>query len=241
MSGEIARQDKKEFEAVEDREDDEFTRFMLMSAAIESLRRQIAAKKSSQLVALTGNFPVRIYLSHATKKQIGEIKSAVKQLSRAFDLRMEREDPDQIGSWAKKWLFRFADFLTKPEIAKRLDKIERAFEITHLNGPQASVDEKQVAAISKLISAVKDVPNAAIQAGSILLVKTTINKRVSVTVRTLTVAGLHFLNTNPDSLNSPNKLLSTLSRVKGLSPATPSADAEHKPAQVSDQATAQPS
>jgi hypothetical protein len=56
-------------------------------------------------------------------------------------------------------------------VLERLEKIERAVELKGLGQPQAEIDKKQAAPVASLLKAVEKIPKAAIQAGSILLVK----------------------------------------------------------------------
>lgn len=96
---------------------------------------------------------------------------------------------------------------------KRLEKIERAVELKGLGQPQADIDKTQSQAIASLLEAVEKIPNAAIQAGSIILVKTTLTSGPTIKVKTLSQRELIHLENNQKLLLSPADLLENLSSI----------------------------
>jgi hypothetical protein len=83
---------------------------------------------------------------------------------------------------------------------KRLSKIERAVELRGLGLPQAEIDEKQASAVSALINAIGSIPSAAIQSGSILLLKLTVDGQATIQVRTLSQREMIVLENHQDCL-----------------------------------------
>jgi len=115
--------------------------------------------------------------------------------------------------------------LSQPEVIERLQKIERAIELKAIDKPQADVDEKQASAIAKLINCLDKVPNAAIQAGSVLVVKLTTPKGPVIQARTLSQEEMVELENNQLLLQDPAKVLGKLTAAcnnsRRLQPAKP--------------------
>jgi hypothetical protein len=130
--------------------------------------------------------PVRVYLSEASQQDVDRVTEAVTGLSEVFGFTVSDEFPAKNGSWWKKWFVKTKEVATQPEVQKRLEKLERALELKGLAEPQANVDKLEAEAVAMLVKAVENSPNAAIQAGSLLLVKTTHKRRKCLQVRTLT-------------------------------------------------------
>lgn len=72
---------------------------------------------------------------------------------------------------------------------------------------QSEVNKNNRKAAKVLMDAVKDVPNAAMDMGSLVVVKTTIDGEPKVMIRNLTMDQLIQLDKNPDLLNKPFDLL----------------------------------
>jgi hypothetical protein len=157
--------------------------------------------------------PVRVYLSETPGYAIQNVSDAIDSVVRAFGFNISDEFPEVKGSWFKKWFVKTKEVAAQPEVAERLAKIERAIDLKGLGLPQASIDEKQAAAVTKLMKAVESVPNAAIQAGSILLIKINSSNGPIVQVRTLTQRELLHLENNQCLLSSPADLLQKLSAL----------------------------
>jgi hypothetical protein len=168
-------------------------------------------------VPLPRFIPIRVYLSEASRDVIDAVVRAVEGMSYAFGFVVSEEFPAEKGSWWKKWFVKTKEALTQPEVQQRLDKLERALELTGLMQPQANVDKIEAEAAATLIKAVEDVPNVAIQTGSLLLVKTT-RKRGGkcVQVRTLTQREMIHLERHQDMLSSPATILERLTEANGV-------------------------
>jgi predicted HTH transcriptional regulator len=79
------------------------------------------------------------------------------------------------------------------------------------NGTERSVTVNQVEAVSSLVDALKEVPQACIQVGSLLMVKTTGDDgRSMVLARTLTALELRLLEANQPMLRYPDRILEWL-------------------------------
>jgi hypothetical protein len=151
-----------------------------------------------------------VYLSDTPNNAIGRVTAAVDHMLGAFGFGFADEFPEVRGSWFKKWFARGQEIMTQPEVAQRLKQLERAVQLQGLGQPQADIDAKQAGAVAELMKALADVPNAALQVGSILLIKLTSDKGPTVQVRTLTQQELIHLENNQNLLNSPADLLERL-------------------------------
>ncbi|MEW8029664.1 MAG: hypothetical protein AB2806_18230 [Candidatus Thiodiazotropha sp.] len=157
--------------------------------------------------------PVRVYLSEENTTGIRKVSDAIDKLLTAFGFEFSDDFPAEKGSWWKKWFAKSKEVATQPEVTDRLEKIERALEIKGLHKPQSEVDKAQAEAIATLTAATQDIPNVAIQAGSILLVKTTDgNKNPCLQVRTLSTKELIYLENNQHLLCKPATVMKSLSK-----------------------------
>ncbi|MGE5612511.1 MAG: hypothetical protein ACM359_24900 [Bacillota bacterium] len=175
--------------------------------AAQSLGIDTAELKISRFV------PLRVYLSDTPEQTVTNVSDAINRLINAFNFEISDDFPPIIGSWFKKWFAKTVDVATTPEVAERLEKIERAIELKGLGLPQADIDKKQADAVAKLLKSIEKIPSAAIQAGSILLVKITSGQGPVIQVRTLTSKELIHLENNQKLLSSPSDILEKLSEL----------------------------
>lgn len=199
---------------------------------IEDLRREVASLKgkTDDLQIDTHSFlaiqalglptervqsvrfvPVRAYIDETPEGAIDSISTALEQVLVAYGFAVADEFPEIKGSWFKKWFAKSKEALSQPEVIERLEKIERAVEIKAIDRPQADVDEKQAGAIAKLIKCLEKVPNAAVQAGSVLVVKLTTPNGPIIQARTLSQEEMIELENNQLLLQDPADVLRKLS------------------------------
>jgi hypothetical protein len=157
--------------------------------------------------------PVRAYIDETPEGAIESLTEAVTEVLAAYGFHVADEFPEIKGSWFKKWFAKTKDALSQPEVIERLEKIERAVEIKHLDKPQAEVDDKQASAIAKLIKCLEKVPNAAVQAGSVLVVKLTTSNGPVIQARTLTQEEMIALENNQLLLQNPAEVLGKLNEA----------------------------
>jgi hypothetical protein len=173
-------------------------------------------------VRLTRYVPIRAYIDETPAGAIGAVSSAVVDVLKAFGFTVADEFPEIRGSWFKKWFAKSKDVVSQPEVRDRLEKIERAVELKGIGRPQAEVDDIQASAIARLVGALDKVSNAAIQAGSVLVVKLTTPNGQVIQARTLTQEEMVALENNQLLLQDPAKVLGRLSAActssRGLPP-----------------------
>jgi len=173
-------------------------------------------------VRLTRYLPIRAYIDETPTGAIGAVSSAVAEVLKAFGFTVADEFPEIRGSWFKKWFAKSKDVVSQPEVRDRLEEIERAVKLRGIERPQAEVDDIQASAIAKLIGVLDNVPNAAIQAGSVLVVKLTTPSGPVIQARTLTQEKMVALENNQLLLQDPANVLGRLSAActnsRGLPP-----------------------
>lgn len=198
---------------------------------VEQLRREVSALESKtdslqvdthsllaiQALGLPENrvqstryVPVRAYIDQTPEGTINALSVAIGDVLAAYGFTVADEFPEIRGSWFKKWFAKSKEVLSQPEVIERLEKIERAVELKAIDKPQADVDDKQAGAIAKLIKCLDKVPNAAVQAGSVLVVKLTTNNAPIIQARTLSQEEMIELENNQLLLQDPAKVLGKL-------------------------------
>jgi hypothetical protein len=154
--------------------------------------------------------PVRAYIDQTPDGAIADLSAAIGEVLSAYGFTLADEFPEIKGSWFKKWFAKSKEVLSRPEVMERLEKIERAVELKAVYKPQADVDDKQASAIAKLIKCLDKVPNAAVQAGSVLVVKLTTPNGPIIQARTLSQDELIELENNQLLLQNPADVLGKL-------------------------------
>ncbi|WP_370309595.1 hypothetical protein [Sinimarinibacterium flocculans] len=175
--------------------------------SVQSLGLDTAKVKTTRFL------PVRAYIEKTPPGAIEAVAAAVEQLLSAYGFTVADEFPPIKGSWFKKWFAKSKDALSHPEVTERLEKIERAVELRTLEKPQSDVDEKKAAAIARVIEALNGTPTAAIQAGSVLVVKVTTAAGPMIQARTLTQDEITQLENNQLLLQNPAEVLGRLSEA----------------------------
>ena len=177
--------------------------------AIQSLGLDLSNVKIPRFI------PMRVYLSDVPDEGVEGIVAAIGEFINAFGFEVTDAFPEVRGSWYKKWFAKTIEVASQPEVEKRLSKIERAVELRGLGLPQAEIDERQASAVSALINAIGPIPSAAIQSGSILLLKLTVDGQATIQVRTLSQREMIVLENHQDLLDSPKDILGKLAKLCG--------------------------
>jgi hypothetical protein len=179
----------------------------------------------TEKVRLPRFVPVRAFIDQTPEGAIDAVSDAICEVLSAYGFNVADEFPEIKGSWFKKWFAKSKEVLSQPEVIERLEKIERAVELKAIDKPQADVDEKQSGAIAKLIKALEKVPNAAIQAGSVLVVKLTTAQGAVIQARTLSQEEMVAFENNQTLLQDPSEVLGKLtaacSNARRLPPGRP--------------------
>lgn len=153
-----------------------------------------------------------IYLDTDNPDDIFKVYTAVLDFLDDIDFKVFVELEAVKGSWWKKFISKSSGALTSEDVTSRLKEAEYALEVQILKA-QSEVDKNQSEALTNIMVSLKDVPNAAIRIGSLLVVKVTNEESVvSLNVQTLNLTQLHYLNKNPNLLNQPRNIWDQLSK-----------------------------
>ena len=160
-----------------------------------------------QDIAFHRFIPVRAYLPEEMPNEVASINQALEALFNALNVSVSDDFPAETGSWFKRFFVRTNDLATQPEVAERLQKIERALDIKGLDTPQSLIDKNKAEAISTVLSSLEKVPSAVIQFGSLVIIKFPDSQSdPRVLVRTLSQQELIILEKNPHPLKNPQDL-----------------------------------
>lgn len=161
---------------------------------------------------ITRHVPARIYFAESVSSDDrSAVVSALDDLMREAGLDLTEQLPDEEGSWWKRLIFRTKTALNQDEVQMRLRKAERAVEAHYLAKPEAEANNLQASGAAALIAALAATENAAIQVGSLLIIKVTDTAgKCIVLARTLTPDELKRLEENQSILRQPERVLELL-------------------------------
>jgi hypothetical protein len=154
-------------------------------------------------------FPVRIYISDArAEERLSSLLSAFVESLDAIEIGTSEQDH---RSWLKRAWAVTKSALTSKEFNKRLQVVEHGLKVSFAQKQQSEADSNQAEAFAKLVEAVKEIPNAAVQAGSLILVKITDEDgEPKIISRTLTLSEMMNLENDKTLMQSPKKLFQRL-------------------------------
>jgi len=115
-----------------------------------------------------------------------------------------------------EWFARSREALSQPEVIERLAKIEQAIELQYVGKPQAEIDNSLATAVAELIQSLRETTAAAIQIGSLLIIKLPNEREGSkILVRHLTADELMVLHKDPELLATPADILRSMRQRLG--------------------------
>lgn len=153
---------------------------------------------------------IEIYLDTDDPDNIFRIYSSILDFLKTIDFSLYIDLEAIKGSWWKRALAKSSKFLSSDDVTNRLKEAEYALEVQILKS-QSEVDKNQSEALSNIMTSLKEIPNAAIRIGSLLVVKNTNETgEVSLIVQTLNLEQLHLLNKRPSLLTQPKNILEQL-------------------------------
>lgn len=159
------------------------------------------------------NKPVEIYLDTNNSEQIKNTYQSVLDFLKTKKLNVETELPDEKGSWFKRLFAKTQDLTTSEEFKEKIGEAEYGLKLHTITKQQSEIDKNQAEAVSKIIDSVKDIQNAAIKIGSILIVKTTVSHIPNIAVKNLSLKEMIELENKPSLLRSPIDLLEKLTAL----------------------------
>jgi hypothetical protein len=145
-------------------------------------------------IEVRGLLPVRVYLAEEDPRAQDSIARAINNLAAAFELEIAFEFREVRGSWLKTWFMNVREAPSAADVAERLRKLERAVELQAADLPAG-----QTHAVRDLRKALRQIPNAFIQIGLLLIVK---QPGSDFRVRTLTPDDMARLELNPSLIST---------------------------------------
>jgi len=159
------------------------------------------------------NKPIEIYLDTNNSEQIKKTYQSVLDFLKTKDFKVETELPDEKGSWFKRLFAKTQDLVKTEEFQEKLSEAEYGLKLHTITKQQSEIDKNQAEAVSKIIDSMKDIQNAAIKIGSILIVKTTVSSVPNIAVKNLSLKEMIELESKPSLLRSPIDLLENLTAL----------------------------
>ena len=162
---------------------------------------------------LSRYLPIRIYLSENPNEKIPEIISFLGEFIDSMGFLFVDEFPSKNGSWWKSWFGKSKNAITSDELLDRLKKGERAIELAALDKAQSEVNKNNSEAAANLIGSLAEIDNAALQVGSLLIVKVTSGSTSSIHTRQLTNREMILLERNQSLLHKPTLIIEKLEQL----------------------------
>lgn len=158
--------------------------------------------------------PIDIYLDTNDSQDIFSVYESIKQFNEVIGFENSFDFKAISGSWYKRFIARSKQLITDDEVISRLKEAEYGFEVNGILKQQSEIDKNQSEALLNILNSVERIPNAAIRIGSLIIVKITdkVTGDANVQVRSLSILEMHTLNKNPELLQNPRKILSTLAK-----------------------------
>ena len=161
----------------------------------------------------TQTIPIDIYLDTNEPQEIFEVYDSVLNFAKSIGFDESVEFEAVKGSWFKRMLVKSQEKLSSEEVMDRLKEAEYGIEVNTILKQQSEIDRNQSEALSNIITSLKDIPNAAIRIGALVVVKLTDEEgAVSLQTRTLSIKELHLLNKKPELLQMPKQILKALAK-----------------------------
>lgn len=155
--------------------------------------------------------PIDIYLDTNEPQGIFEVYDAVLKFAKSIGFEDSIEFEAVKGSWYKRILAKSKEKLSSDEVQEKLKEAEYGIEVNTILKQQSEIDKNQSESLSNIITSLKDIPNASIRIGGLIVVKLTDEEgSVSLQTRTLSIKELHLLNKKPELLLKPRQILQAL-------------------------------
>jgi len=157
--------------------------------------------------------PIEIYIDTNNTEQINKVYSETIEFIKKNKLDVEKELPSQDGSWYKRIFVKLMDVSQRDEVKEKFREAEYGIKLHTITKQQSEIDKNQAEAVSSIIESIKEIPNAAIKVGSILIVKITVSNTPTIAVKNLSLNEMLELENKPSLLKSPAELLECLGQV----------------------------
>lgn len=180
----------------------------------ELLRASLSSEISEDDSPVRGLVIVKVYLSdHPGEENLQKIVGSLTGFVEEMGFSFYQEFPEKTGSWFKQWFVISKEVVSSAEFQKQIDRVQRAIELKYLDKVQSEANKNNSDATAKLIASLDGIDNAAIQVGSLLLVKVTNNGKNSISTKQLSNREMILLEKNQSLIRQPEKLIAELERM----------------------------
>lgn len=156
-------------------------------------------------------FPIRVYLDGAEAVRVGGyIQKVIQEILKGLESEIIYEASPKIGSWFGWFIGKSRKKKLGTEFSELYEMLKEALEQEFIKKSQASSIQLSADGISKLAQGLKDIDNAVLQFGPILLLKVTDNNKASILVRQLSGIELEIIEANPELLMEPKTIFMNL-------------------------------
>jgi hypothetical protein len=163
---------------------------------------------------------VDVYLKTEKPEAAAKILSSVDSLVAALGFDGPFDVEMRSGSIFRRSIARLKRGLKAADVPSQMAKFERAVELAQVDRRQADVDDKLASAAGRLLDSLKDVPEACVRVGSILIVKYQGPRGQHVLVRTMSSIEVQAWERFPGIQADPRSALTMLATaVASLEPA----------------------
>lgn len=153
---------------------------------------------------------VRIHLTSPPESERAFL-NALQQFVNTMGFALFIEYYPELGSWLKRLFLKTREFLTQDEVRERAALGEKALEVALLGKAQAEMDLNRAQGAAAILAALKPDEDAAVQIGTILLVRYTDEEgKTQTRVQTLTQRELLHLEKHQELFDRPRELLLAL-------------------------------
>lgn len=156
--------------------------------------------------------PIAIYLSEYNIEKVQYFILSLKEFLDHFEFKISDEYPPRIGSFWQKLTGKTKEAITSETMKDTLDSAKHALELATIEKAQSEINKNHADAAKNLLDSLKDFDNAAVQVGSILIVKNTNNGIPNVAMKTLSKDEIILLAKNQKLLGKPSQILDELSK-----------------------------
>lgn len=173
----------------------------------------ISAGLDPKDISMNRYVPIRIFLNSGENSD--GVRGAVASFAIAAGFVLDDEYLPQTGSWFQKIIGKSKDAITSKELFERLEKAERALELSKINKVQSEIDKNLGKAAASVIESLKEEDEAVIQLSSLLIVKRkNSNGKSTIETRQLSQKEIIYFEHNPQMIKNPGNVLEQLDSVK---------------------------
>jgi hypothetical protein len=148
--------------------------------------------------------PAELYTTTEDPTVTAAVEFAARETAAAVGFDIFFAGAARKGSWIKSLIFRARDELSKQEVKERVEKIERALELKHIDSIQSRVDLELSKAVLNLKKALDNATEGIVSIGSLFIIKTTAaDGTAKIAIVSLSQEQMKLVRSNPQMQIDP--------------------------------------